>query len=95
MSEETTDQKPLIPKSTAATGTVIVSVGSILAVLGWVGQKLLEVDEKQIAVTKSLQIVEEEIAEHHKDRIGLAQDVVRLQQEFQNLKEEQDRMRNR
>ena len=93
MTDETADQKPLIPKSPVATGTVVVSVASILTVLGWVGQKLLDVDEKQVAVTKSLQIVEEEIAEHHKDRIGLAQDVVRLQEEIKSLKEEQNRLR--
>ena len=91
--EPSEDQKPLIPKNPAATGTVIVSVGSILAALGWVGQKLLDVDERQVSISKSLQIVEEEANEHHKDRIELERAVVRLQEEFQSLKEEQNRLR--
>jgi hypothetical protein len=92
---QTDEHKPLIPKTGTATGTVVVSIASIMGALGWIGTKLLSIDEMQVVHQEMIEMLQSENDEHHKDRLKLTEDVVRLQTEFIDLKEEQTRLREK
>lgn len=81
------NDEPLIPKSPLGTAMVVGLISSVFALLGWFGTRILSMDENVVILNRLVDNVQSEINEHHKDRIKLSEDVVRLEEDMKFLKE--------
>ena len=90
---EIEEKNPLIPRTPTATSTVVISIASVMGALGWLGTKMLDIDEKLVELAKVVAIVESESNEHHKDRVRIEEQVIRLETQVAFIKDEQDKVR--
>ena len=86
-------QKPLLPATPTGAAIIGIPLASILAFMGWAGEKVLSIDENQREISTQVEQLAEDQDEWIKAAVRYDERLVRAETILEAVKDEQERRR--
>ena len=94
MPEQGQPEKPLIPKNVVGASIVAIPLTALLSGFGWIGAKILEVDERQQHHDAVIRELEQDQDLWVARGLELAEKVVKLEEDVKFIQKEQEYRRS-